>query len=118
MNFFCLFLCKCLHYVVWLFILCITQTKNQLQTMAHVEFINPIESLTGILIRSDPYYFRRFPKPGGGVMHIAQARPNRSGHKPSPAELATRIRFGEVFGRERHQAKLERIYKNQLQIPF
>lgn len=88
------------------------------QTMAKVEFEDPIASLTGILVGSDPYYFRRYPKSGGGVMHIAQSRPNRSGHTPTPEELATRIRFGQVFGREKHQAYLERIYKNQLTINF
>ena len=88
------------------------------KTMAKVEFEDPIASLTGILVGSDPYYFRRYPKSGGGVMHIAQARPNRSGHTPSPEELAARIRFGQVFGREKHQAHIERIYKNQLTINF
>ena len=88
------------------------------KTMAKVEFEDPIASLTGILVGSDPYYFRRYPKSGGGVMHIAQSRPNRSGHTPTPEELATRIRFGQVFGREKHQAYLERIYKNQLTINF
>ena len=46
--------------------------------MAKVEFEDPIASLTGILVASDPYYFRRYPKSGGGVMHIAQSRPNRT----------------------------------------
>lgn len=121
MNFFCLFLFKCLQWVVWLFILVIAfgnKSQKQLQTMAKVEFEDPIASLTGILVGSDPYYFRRYPKSGGGVMHIAQSRPNRSGHTPSPEELAARIRFGQVFGREKHQAYLERIYKNQLTINF
>ena len=88
------------------------------KAMAKVEFEDPIASLTGILVASDPYYFRRYPKSGGGVMHIAQSRPNRSGHTPTPEELAARIRFGQVFGREKHQAYLERIYKNQLTINF
>lgn len=121
MNFFCLFLFKCLQWVVWLFILVIAfgnKSQKQLQTMAKVEFEDPIASLTGILVASDPYYFRRYPKSGGGVMHIAQSRPNRSGHTPTPEELAARIRFGQVFGREKHQAYLERIYKNQLTINF
>ena len=94
------------------------QTSKQLQTMAKVEFEDPIASLTGILVGSDPYYFRRYPKSGGGVMHIAQSRPNRSGHTPSPEELAARIRFGQLFGRDKHLAYLERIYKNQLTINF
>ena len=34
--------------------------------MAKVEFEDPIASLTGILVASDPYYFRRYPKSGGG----------------------------------------------------
>ena len=86
--------------------------------MAKVELQNPVESLTGILIRSDPYYFRRYPKSGGGVMHIVQGRPNRSGHTPSPEELAARIRFGQLFGREKHRAYLERVNKHQLTLNF
>ena len=86
--------------------------------MAKIELKNPVKSLTGILIRSDPYYFRRYPKSGGGVMHIVQRRPNRSNHTPSPEELAARIRFGQLFGREKHLAYLERVNKNQLTINF
>ena len=52
------------------------------KTMGKVDFELPIESLRGMLMRSDPYYFRRYPKTGGGVMHIVQARPNRKGHIP------------------------------------
>lgn len=86
--------------------------------MAKVEFEDPVASVTGILIGTDPYYLRRYPKTGGGTMHIIQARPNRSDHIPSPEELAARIRFGQVFGRDKHLAYLERIYKNQLTINF
>lgn len=86
--------------------------------MAKVEFKNPIASMTGIIVGSDPYYLRRYPKTGGGVMHIMQGRPDRSGHVPSASEKASRIRFGQVFGREKHLAYLERINKNQLSINF
>ena len=86
--------------------------------MAIVQFNNPIASMRGILIRSDPYYFRRYPAAGGGVMHIAQARPNRKGHIPSPAEQETRIQFAERYGRQRHEEYMERHFKNQLEIPF
>ena len=86
--------------------------------MAKVEFKNPIASMTGIIVGSDPYYLRRYPKTGGGVMHIMQGRPDRSGHIPSTAEEETRFRFGQVFGREKHLAYLERINKNQLSINF
>lgn len=86
--------------------------------MAKVEFEDPIASLTGILVASDPYYFRRYPKSGGGVMHIAQSRPNRSDHTPSPEELATRVAFGERYGRQRHLEYLDKIWKGQLQIDF
>jgi len=86
--------------------------------MAKVEFNNPIASMRGIILRGDPYYLRRYPKTGGGVMHIMQGRPDRSGHIPSASEAASRLRFGQVFGREKHLAHLERIYKNQLRINF
>ena len=51
--------------------------------MGKVFFDPGIESVRGILIGTDPYYLRRYPARDGGVMHIVQARPDRSGHTPS-----------------------------------
>ena len=85
--------------------------------MAKVEFDPGIESVTGILMGTDPFYIRRYPGKNG-VMHIVQARPDRSGHTPSEAERQTRIVFAEVYGRQKHLAFLERKFKNQLTINF
>ena len=86
--------------------------------MAKVEFDPGIESVRGILMGTDPFYIRRYPARGGGVMHIVQARPDRSGHTPSAAEAQTRITFAEQFGRQKHLDFLERKWKNQLTINF
>ena len=86
--------------------------------MAKVEFEIPIRSIRGLLMGSDPYYFRRYPASGGGVMHIAQARPNRKGHVASEAEAANRREFAERFGRQRHEEYIDKIYHNQLEIQF
>ena len=86
--------------------------------MAKVEFDPGIESVRGILMGTDPFYIRRYPARGGGVMHIVQARPDRSGHTPSAAEAQTRITFAEQFGRQKHLDFLERKWKNQLSINF
>jgi len=86
--------------------------------MGKVDFEHPIACITGILIRSDPYYFRRYPKTGGGFMQIAQGRPNRGGHIPSEAERKARDDFIEKYGKQKHQEYLDKIYHNQLEIPF
>ena len=86
--------------------------------MAKVEFDMGIDSVRGILMGTDPFYIRRYPEKGGGVMHIVQARPNRSGHVPTTAERQTRIDFAEQFGRQRHLEFLERKWRNQLELPF
>ena len=86
--------------------------------MAKVEFDPGIESVRGILMGTDPFYIRRYPQRGGGVMHIVQARPDRSGHIPTAAESTARIAFAEKYGRQRHLDFLERKYRNQLFIPF
>ena len=86
--------------------------------MAKVEFDPGIESVRGILMGTDPFYIRRYPARGGGVMHIVQARPDRSGHTPSAAEAQTRITFAEQFGRQKHLDFIERKFKNQLTIHF
>ena len=78
--------------------------------MAKVEFDPGIESVRGILMGTDPFYIRRYPSKDG-VMHIVQARPDRSGHTPTAAEQHTRIVFADVFGRQKHLAFLERTMK-------
>ncbi|MBR2166372.1 MAG: hypothetical protein IJ915_07515 [Paludibacteraceae bacterium] len=85
--------------------------------MAKVEFDPGIESVTGILMGTDPFYIRRYPSKDG-VMHIVQARPDRSGHTPTAAEQHTRIVFADLFGRQKHLAFLERTMKGQLELPF
>ena len=85
--------------------------------MAKVEFDPGIDSVRGILMGTDPFYIRRYPG-NDGVMHIVQARPDRSGHTPSAAEQHTRIVFAEQFGRQKHLDFLERKFKNQQEIPF
>ena len=85
--------------------------------MAKVEFDPGIESVRGILMGTDPFYIRRYPSKGG-VMHIVQARPDRSGHTPSAAEAQTRITFAEQFGRQKHLDFLERTMKGQMELPF
>ncbi len=86
--------------------------------MAKVELEHPIAYLTGMLIRSDPYYFRRYPKSGGGFMQIAQARPDRSGHVASEAETLNRQEFAEKYGRQKHEEYVERTMRGQMEIPF
>lgn len=86
--------------------------------MGKVFFDPGIESVRGILIGTDPYYLRRYPARDGGVMHIVQARPDRSGHTPSEAEAANRTAFGIAYGKERHREFIERTMKGQLEIEF
>jgi len=76
--------------------------------MAKVEFDMGIDSVRGLLMGTDTFYIRRYPKRGGGVMHIVQARPNRSGHIPSAAERQAQMAFGELFGKKKHLAFLKR----------
>ena len=85
--------------------------------MAKVEFDPGIDSVRGILMGTDPFYIRRYPSKDG-VMHIVQARPDRSGHTPSAAEAQTRITFAEQFGRQKHLEFIERTMKGQMELPF
>ena len=85
--------------------------------MAKVEFDPGIDSVRGILMGTDPFYIRRYPGKNG-VMHIVQARPDRSGHTPSAAEAQTRITYAEQFGRQKHLAFIERTMKGQMELPF
>ena len=85
--------------------------------MAKVEFDPGIESVRGILMGTDPFYIRRYPSKSG-VMHIVQARPDRSGHTPSAAESTARIVFGEKYGKQKHLDFLERTMKGQLELDF
>ncbi len=88
------------------------------ERVAKVEFDPGIDSVRGILMGTDPFYIRRYPERGGGVMHIVQARPDRSCHVPSAAEAANRVSFGAQFGTQRHLDFLERTMKGQLSIDF
>ena len=85
--------------------------------MAVVEFDPGIDSVRGILMGTDPFYIRRYPSKSG-VMHIVQARPDRSGHTPSAAELRSRITFADRFAHQKHLAFMERKWKNQLELQF
>ena len=85
--------------------------------MAVVEFEPGIESVRGILMGTDPFYIRRYPSKDG-VMHIVQARPDRSGHTPSAAESTARIVFADKYGHQKHLAFLERTMKGQMELPF
>jgi len=86
--------------------------------MAKVEFDIGIDSARGTLMGTDPFYIRRYPARGGGVMHIIQARPDRSGHIPSAAEREVQRAFGERFGRQKHLAFLKRKGQDQMEIDF
>ena len=85
--------------------------------MAKVEFDPGIDSVRGILMGTDPFYIRRYPGKNG-VMHIVQARPDRSGHTPSAAELQTRISFAETYAHQRHLDFLARKWQDQPELPF
>ena len=86
--------------------------------MGKVFFDPGIDSVRGILIGTDPFYIRRYPGRGGEIMHIVQARPDRSAHQATPAERANRVAFGIVFGKERHREFIARTMKGQLEIEF
>ena len=86
--------------------------------MAKVEFDIGIDSVRGILMGDDPYYIRRYPDKNGAVMHIVQARPNRSRHQPTAAEQQNRIDFAERYGAQRHAEFMQRKWKDQPEIPF
>ncbi len=88
------------------------------ERVAKVEFDPGIDSVRGILMGTDPFYIRRYPERGGGVMHIVQARPNRFAHVPTAAEAANRISFAERYGAMRHAEFMERKWRGQLEIPF
>lgn len=86
--------------------------------MAKVEFDIGIDSVRGILMGDDPYYIRRYPDKNGAVMHIVQARPNRSGHTPTAAERRNRIDFAERYGAQRHAEFMQRKWKGQMELDF
>ena len=73
--------------------------------MGKVSFDNGIESVQGILMGSDPFYLRRYKCRDGRILHIVQARPDRSGHIATPAEAANRRAFGQRFGTARRLNK-------------
>jgi len=71
--------------------------------MGKVGFDMGIDSVTGVLMHSDPFYIRRYTRKDGTVQYIVQARPDRSGHKATPAEAANREAFGKRYGTERRK---------------
>ena len=66
--------------------------------MGKVDFEAGIESLQGKVQGDDPYYVRRYRCRNGRVIHIVQAKPDRSRHKATPAESANRKAFGKRYG--------------------
>ena len=72
--------------------------------MGKVSFDIGIDSVTGILIGSDPFCIRRYKRKDGKIEYIVQARPDRSGHKATPAEAANREAFGKRYGTARRKA--------------
>ena len=78
------------------------EEKNERRKrMGKVLFDNGIDSVYGIVMGSDPFYIRRYRRKDGSVIHIVQARPDRSGHVATPAEAANRKAFGKRFGTDR-----------------
>ena len=71
--------------------------------MGKVSFDMGIESVTGVLMGSDPFYIRRYKRKDGTILHIVQARPDRSGHKATAAEAANRKAFGTRYGTARRK---------------
>ena len=86
--------------------------------MAKVEFSDPIASVTGIVLHSDPYYFRRYPARNGQTLHIVQSRPDRSRHQATSAEAANRRLFGERFGKGKHDTYVAETMRGQQEIEF
>jgi hypothetical protein len=73
--------------------------------MGKVSFDMGIDAVRGVLIGSDPFYIRRYKRKDGTVEFIVQARPDRSGHKATPAEAANREAFGRRYGTARRKDK-------------
>ena len=76
--------------------------------MGKVSFDIGIDSVRGVLLGSDPFYIRRYRRKDGTILHIVQARPDRSGHKATPAEAANRVAFGKRFGTGRRKENNQR----------
>ena len=94
------------------------QKSRSARKVAKVEFDIGIDSVRGILMGDDPYYIRRYPDKDGKVMHIVQARPNRSSQVATQAERQNRIDFAERYGAQRHAEFMQRKWKGQTEIPF
>ncbi len=86
--------------------------------MAKVEFADPIASVRGVVLGSDPYYFRRYPARDGKTMHIVQSRPDRSRHQTTAREAANRRAFGERFGKGKHDTYVAETMRGQQEIAF
>jgi len=73
--------------------------------MGKVSFDMGIDAVRGVLMGTDPFYIRRYKRKDGTVEFIVQARPDRSGHKATPAEAANREAFGRRYGTARRKDK-------------
>ena len=80
-------------------------TRCSIVIMGKVYLDNGIDSVTGIMLGSDPFYIRRYRCKDGSIRHIVQARPDRSDHKATPAEAANRKAFGKKYGTDRKKNK-------------
>ena len=72
--------------------------------MGKVSFDMGIDAVRGVLMGTDPFYIRRYKRKDGTVEFIVQARPDRSGHKATPAEAANREAFGRRYGTARRHS--------------
>ena len=87
--------------------------------MGKVVLQEPLRSIHGQLLASDPYYFRIYPvSRDGEFVQIVQACPDRSRYKPTAKHLAAMVAFGERFGRLKHEEYLRRVWQGQLEINF
>jgi hypothetical protein len=73
--------------------------------MGKVSFEYGIDSAQGLMMGSDPFYIRRYRCKDGRILHIVQARPDRSGHVVTAAEAANRRAFGQRYGTDRRKGK-------------
>ena len=93
--------------------------KESRKDMGKVILQEPLKSIHGQLLTSDPYYFRIYPvSKDGEFVQIVQACPDRSRYKPTAKHLAAMAAFGERFGRQKHEEYLKRVWQGQLEINF
>ena len=96
-----------------------SEKKKEKRDMGKVILQEPLKSIHGQLLASDPYYFRIYPvSKDGDFVQIVQACPDRSRYKPTAKHLAAMVAFGERFGRQKHEEYLARVWQGQLEINF